>query len=49
MDEDLVYALTQALDIASPAMHCGEDDVAAQDFIGELKLHGYKIVKETEQ
>lgn len=45
IDKALKKAVSEALAFACVAHEVGEYEVAVQDFINELSVHGYKIVE----
>lgn len=47
-DLELMKAVEEAVDFASVALLAGAYDVVASDFLAELAVYGYKIVKDTE-
>lgn len=47
-DERMKSAVFSAMDTALCAWVCYEDEIALHDFMCQLKLQGYKIVKESE-
>lgn len=48
MDDEMKDAVFAAMDTALYAWSYGKDEIALHDFMCQLKLRGYKIVKESE-
>ena len=47
-DLELIRAVDEAVDFASVALLAGNYDVVALDFLAELAVYGYEVVKKVD-